>query len=944
MKHIPSSTYRFQFNHTFGFNDAFGLVNYIASLGISDLYASPIMKARKGSMHGYDAVSPDQLNPELGTPDDFENLSAECKRHNIHWLQDIVPNHMAYSFENKLLVDLLENGSSSQYYDFFDIEWNHPHKSVGQRLLAPFLGNYYQSIIEAGEIKLKYDAEGFSLNYYENCFPIKMDSYAEILSYRLNKLRNRLGKNHPDVIKYLGVLYVLRSLSAAESPDERYDQIKFAKAMLWELYTTNENIKVFIDESLKIYNGEKGMAESFNMLDQLHQQQFFRLSYWKVANEEINYRRFFNISDLISLKMENEDTFSRIHSYIFKLIKDEKFSGLRIDHIDGLYDPTRYLNSLRQRAQNSYIVVEKILELEEEIPRIWPVEGTTGYDFINFANGLFVDQSNEEKFSAIYENFSRQRTSYEDLVADKKRLIIEARMAGEVERLAFLIEAVSSKDRFGIDITMHGLKGALEEILTWFPVYRTYIDNENYSPRDRQYIEYVIERVKEKRPRLQNEFDYIGNLLLQTYSESFTDEQKQQSLDFIMKFQQLTGPLMAKGFEDTALYNYYRLISLNEVGGNPSRFGISCDEFHNYNRRKQELFPHAMNTSTTHDTKRGEDTRARINVISELPELWEEKVKLWSEKNARHKISLGRMTVPSANDEYMLYQALLGTYPSETKDRQQEKYSQYIGRIKDYIIKASREAKAYSSWVNPNTQYESGFQAFAEKILAASPGNEFLSDFVRFSEITSFFGIFNSISQALIKATAPGLPDYYQGSELWELSLVDPDNRRPVDYEIRKEFMKEMSKLSGQEDTASYINQIVNEPNDGRIKMYLIYRALKFRNENRELFESGEYLPLSVSGEYSSSIFAYARKLGEQYAVVVVPRLLTKLYKDASDISSLRLPLGEEMWKDTSVIMPAGIFRWTNVITQQPLANERLLPAGNILSTYPAALLHGQAS
>ncbi|MGE5679826.1 MAG: alpha-amylase family glycosyl hydrolase, partial [Bacillota bacterium] len=475
---IPKSTYRLQFNSAFGFNAAKKIISYLSDLGISDIYASPILKAAKGSGHGYDQVDPSQLNPELGTDEDYEALVAEYKKYGLKWIQDIVPNHMAYSSENQMIVDLFENGQNSRFYNYFDIEWNHPHASARQRVLAPFLGKFYHEVLESEELKLTYDAEGFSINYYDNRFPISMESYSGILSFRLGALRNKLGKNDPSMIKYLAVLYILRSLPTVDEIDERYSQIKFVKGMLWELYNENDEIKVFIDETLKIYNGRKDSPESFDLLDRLISEQHFRLAYWKVANEEINYRRFFNISGLISLKMENEEVFNRIHSYIFKLMKEGNIDGLRIDHVDGLFDPTSYLKKLRSRTEHNYIVVEKILELQEDLPEVWPVEGTTGYEFTNFVNGIFIKPENERRFTNIYQDLTHFLTPAERVAWDKKRLIIQTRMAGEVERLAFIVESVSSKDRHGIDITMHGLKRALEEILTYFPVYRTYINGE----------------------------------------------------------------------------------------------------------------------------------------------------------------------------------------------------------------------------------------------------------------------------------------------------------------------------------------------------------------------------------------------------------------------------------------------------------------------------------
>ncbi|HLP16355.1 MAG TPA: malto-oligosyltrehalose synthase, partial [Bacteroidota bacterium] len=649
---IPHSTYRLQFNREFTFADAAGIVEYLRDLGITDLYASPIFKAMKGSMHGYDVLNPTTLNPDLGTEDDFLALVEEYKKFDMGWMQDIVPNHMAYSGENLFLVDLLENGPNSRFYTFFDVEWNHPHASARQGILVPFLGKFFKDALEGAEIQLKYDSEGFSANYYDTCLPVKIDSYPEILSVNFTKLKNRLGKNDPDVVKYSGLLYILKSLSYSENMDERYGQIKFAKGLLWELYSSNEQIKMSVDETLKYYNGDKNNPETFTPLEKLLADQYYRFAYWKVAAEEINYRRFFNVNELISLRMELEDTFNRTHSFILKLLKEEKIGSLRIDHVDGLYDPTAYLKRLRERSRDAYIVVEKILDAGETLPASWPVQGTTGYDFAALLNQLFVRQTQASDVNRIYINFTHFNHSFERIVYEKKKFIIQSRMAGDVERLAFLVEAVSSKDRSGIDFTMHGLQRALEELLAQFPVYRTYVNPAEITEQDRKYIGIALKRAHEDHPRYFNEFNYIGTMLLGNSAGNFTAEQNSDVLDFVMKFQQLTSPIMAKGYEDTALYVYDRFISLNEVGGDPSTLGIGRDEFDTYNLDKFATHPHALNATSTHDTKRAEDFRARLNVISEIPKEWERTAEALHTLIVPLRREVRARTVPDANDEY----------------------------------------------------------------------------------------------------------------------------------------------------------------------------------------------------------------------------------------------------------------------------------------------------
>ncbi len=922
--HIPLSTYRIQFTSKFNFNDAKKIVKYLSEFGINDLYASPILQARTGSTHGYDVVEPTKINPELGSEKEFYELAENIKQNKLGWLQDIVPNHMAYSHQNKMLIDLFENGPASRFYNFFDIEWSHPHESVRGRILAPFLGKFYPEVLECGELILKYDEEGFSINYYETKLPLRMESYVEILSFRLKKLINKLGKNDTDAIKFMGVLYILKTLSSVEEIDERYSQIKFLKALLWELYSSNDEIKIFINENLKIYNGEKNNPESLNLLDNLLANQYYRLAFWKVANEEINYRRFFNVNELISLKIEYEEVFGRVHSLIFRLLKEEAINGLRIDHVDGLYDPTKYLYNLRDRAKNSYIVVEKILEFDEELPKDWPIHGTTGYEFMNFLNGIFCKHDNEKSFSGIYQRFIKYNTPYERIVLDKKRLFIQTRMAGEVERLSYIIESISSKDRYGIDITMHGLKKALEELLTYFPVYRTYVNGTKIYERDKKYLDYIIKKVSEHNPRLTNEFNYICDLLKQNFKDHFTEEQKERALDFVMKFQQLTGPLMAKGFEDTALYIYNRFISLNEVGGSPDKFGITLREFHNFNKKRMKYWKHTLNSTSTHDTKRGEDVRARLNVISEMPREWSDKVRLWNKFNQPLKKNVRGIDVPDRNDEYFLYQTLVGAYPLLD-----EEHETFIQRVKEYIQKSVREAKVFSAWISPNIDYENAYFEFIENILRKDDENQFFKDFFEFQKRILHYGIFNSISQTLVKYTSPGVPDTYQGSELYNFSLVDPDNRRPVDFELREKYLSEMKNISNRQN---YFAEILKSKDDGRIKMFVSHFSLLARNEFPQIFNEGKYTPLQIEGKFKENIIAYARNFENQYCIIVAPRFLTKIIKETE------LPLGE-IWEDTKIKIPLEISSLENYFTKEKITAKENIFVKDILKELPVALL-----
>jgi (1->4)-alpha-D-glucan 1-alpha-D-glucosylmutase len=923
---IPVATYRIQFNHSFDFQAAKKISPYLAELGISDIYASPIFRARKGSLHGYDVVDPCQINPELGGVEDFDELIRELHNYGMGWIQDIVPNHVAYDYENWMLMDVLENGESSEYLHFFDVDWDHPCESIRGKLLAPFLGRFYGKSLEDGEIQLKYGADGLSVNYYHLTLPLKIESYIDLFTHRLSALKRELGGDHPDFIKLLGILYVLKTLSTVEEMDERYDQITFIKRTLWELYTGNPETKRFIDANVQTFNGEKDNPESFNLLDHLLSEQLFRLSFWKVATEEINYRRFFNINELICLRVEDEDVFDRMHALIFQLIEEGKVSGLRIDHIDGLYDPTNYLKRLQERTGDVYVIVEKILGTEEELPSFWSMQGTTGYDFLNYLNGIFYKKKSEKQFNRIYSDFTGFKTDYDDLVCAKKRLILGKHMAGDVDNLAHLMKGIVARYRHGSDITLHGLKRTIVELMTQFPVYRTYINSEVSRESDPSYIKEAVKRSIERAPDLLNELDFIERFLLLDFEDYLTREEKEQWIHFVMRFQQFTGPLMAKGFEDTVLYVYNRLLSLNEVGGSPDRFGTSLKEFHSLNRKRGTLYPHSLNATSTHDTKRGEDVRARINVLSEIPDEWGRSIKRWNELNRGKKRTVNGKNVPDGNDEHFLYQTLIGAFPFYESE-----YPAFIERVKDYIIKAVREAKVRTAWLKPDTEYEDAYISYVGEILQPSEENQFLKEFLPFQRKVAYYGIFNSLSQTLIKITSPGVPDFYQGTELWDLNLVDPDNRRPVDFEKRISLLRDIM------DTPH--KELLATREDGRIKLFLIQRVLQARKDRAEVFQGGSYLPIEVGGRFKEHIVAFARNHGDRWAITIAPRLLTALVKEGE------LPTGKQVWDDTHILLPKGSpALWKDAITTRGIKGRETLLIGDVLEHFPVALLMSEGA
>lgn len=939
---IPVATYRIQFNPDFGFQHAGEILDYLSELGITYIYASPIFKARKGSTHGYDTVDTNQLNTELGNIESFDQLMQDVKNRGLRWIQDIVPNHMAYDYDNLMVRDILENGKDSEYFNFFDIEWDHYYEGVKGRLLTPFLGRFYGECLEDGEIQLSYQEGGFIVNYYDLKFPLKIESYLNILTPGIKKLKKKLGEEHHDYIKLLGILYVLRTLvSKDDSMDrneesveleeegcERYGQIYFIKKMLWELYTKNPEIRRYIEENVTAFNGKRGEPRSFQRLDNLLSEQQFRLSFWKVATEEVNYRRFFAINDLISLRIEDEKVFNHIHDLIFRLVNEDKINGLRIDHIDGLYDPTEYLKRVNQRIGIRYIVVEKILEFDEELPDYWPIHGTTGYEFLNYVNNIFCKKENEKRFDTIYSNWIEQPISFDKLVLEKKRLLIDKNLVADVDNLAHLLRKISDKYRHGRDLTISGLRRAIVEVMVKFPIYRTYINSEKSHDKDRSLIEKILNEVNQEFPDLYYDMKFLEQIFLFKFWNYLTEDVKREWIHAVMVFQQFTGPLMAKAFEDTVLYVYNRFLSLNEVGGNPKVFGIDLNSFNNFNLERVKSWPHTLNTTATHDTKRGEDVRARLNVISELPQEWKRHLEEWNRMNRQYKKEISGNRVPDRNDEYFLYQTLLGTFPFDVKE-----IDDFIPRVKEYIIKAVREAKVHTNWLSPDEEYETAYISFVESLLLPKEGNTFLKSFLPFKNKIAHYGIFNTLSQALIKITVPGVPDIYQGTELYSFCFVDPDNRRPVDFEQRTAFLWDM-RHRAETDLQELISELLSKKEDGRIKMFVIYKSLRMRNEKRDLFRYGDYIPLRVVGRYKDSVIAFARRYKNEWAISIAPRFLTNIIKQDE------LPLGEKVWKDTHIALPKGApAEWKNGITNKIVKVDKKLLVAHALKSFPVALL-----
>lgn len=924
--HRPRATYRIQLNHEFGFNALKAIVPYLASLGISEVYASPIFKARKNSLHGYDIVDPTCLNPELGTREEFDAMMDVVKAHHMTWMQDIVPNHMALDSDNLMLMDIFENGKDSNFFNFFDIDWNHPYENMRGRMLVPILGKFYAQALEGGEILLSYGEEGFKINYYGYHFPLNVDSYAIVLHHDMEKLEQELVHN-PDLIQLLGIINLFKALANQIGDIAQSEQMRHAKSMLWHLYNNNSCVKDFIDKNLNFFNCKSKEGSSFDHLDHLISKQLFRLSFWKVATEEINYRRFFTISDLISVRVEDENIFQETHKLIFELLKLGKIQSIRVDHIDGLYDPEQYLKRLRIHMADQYLVVEKILFPNEQMLSSWPIQGSTGYDYMNYVNGVFCVTDNKKSFERIYHSFAHVGEGYENLVCEKKRVIISKHLAGNIDNLAHHIKHISSHDRSGRDITLYGLRRALVEVMAHFPVYRTYINGEVIDATDRLFIDVAIKKAKKKLPEFYFELDFIKKFLLLQYGPNVTQSDKASWINFVMHFQQLTGPVMAKGFEDTMLYVYNPLISLNEVGGSPQKFGFTSEEFHAFNAKKFTAMPHSMNATATHDTKRGEDTRARINVLSEIPQEWDACITAWRSINQDKKLTVDDALAPDSNDEYFLYQTLLGSMPFD------EKVDQFKDRVKEYFIKAIRESKRHTQWIKPAEDYENACMHFVDQILDKSQSNSFLESFIPFQKKIAAYGVINSLAQTTLKMTSPGIPDFYQGCEFWDLSMVDPDNRRAVDYDKRYQTLQAMIN-GGDQRIADDINYMLSHRSDPRIKLFIIHQLLKAMQKYENLFQRGNYTDLTVSGKFENHVLAFVRQYEQKTMIVIVPRFCTAL------VPSTQWPLSHDVWGDTFLSIPTGVVGdYVNVVTNNDLKVSASCRMGDVLTTFPVAVL-----
>ncbi len=874
------ATYRLQLRPDAGFDAAAEIADYLAALGVSHVYTSPYLQAAPGSTHGYDVVDPRRVNTELGGAAAHERFVARLHEVGLGHVIDVVPNHMAITgSENPWWWDVLENGQASRYARYFDVEWHGPEERLRDVVLLPVLGDHYGRVLEAGQLRLHHAGGRFEIRYGEHAFPIAPRSLDRLLAEAAARSGSQRLAFVADVLESLPPSTEVDDASI----DRRHRDKEIARALLADIVGDEPGAGPAVDEVVARINADP------DAFDELLGRQNYRLAYWRTAGSDLSHRRFFDVDTLAGLRMERERVFRETHELVLSWIESGIVDGMRVDHPDGLRDPQQYLERLRAAAPGAWIVVEKVLEPGERLRERWPVQGTTGYDFLELAGGLFVDPDGEGPLSDVYADFIGERLDYAELTHEARYLVLSQTLGSDLNRLTALLSDVAEGHRRHRDYTRHQLFSALREILAAFPVYRTYVraDAGQLDDADVRYVNDAIAAARARRQDLEEDlFDFISDLL----ALRITGERE---AEFVMRFQQLSGAVMAKGVEDTAFYRYARLLSLNEVGADPALFGRSVDAFHARCVEARQRRPLAMLTTSTHDTKRSEDVRARISLLSEMPGAWAEAVGRWRAMNERHR----RDGEPDRNIEYLVYQTLVGAWPIEPE------------RMLAYVTKAAREAKARTSWIDVNTSYESALTAFVLGIL----GDEaFRRDLEAFVAPLVHLGRVNSLAQTLLKLAAPGIPDIYQGTELWDLSLVDPDNRRPVDFDRRRDLLAWL-------DGSCTPGEIMARDDDGAPKLWLIRQALRLRRERAEAFgPRGVYTPLHARGERAAHVVAFSR--GET-VVAVAPRLVHGLRGD---------------WRDTELELPAG--EWHDVLSgaDHPGGARRM---DELLARFPVALL-----
>ena len=1036
----PVATYRLQLHAQFTLRDAAGIVPYLAELGISHVYCSPYLRARVGSTHGYDLCNHNQFNPELGGEPAYREFVAALSEHGLGHILDMVPNHMAASTQNPWWYDVLENGPNSPYAHCFDIDWRPIKPELADKLLLPILGKQYGEVLEARELRIVFQDGAFLLRYYDNELPLSPKSVVPLLTHKLADLRTELGTDHADVIELESIITGLEHLPPQTARDlasvrERQREKEVIKRRLRELAASSPAIQKHIDRALSDYTGPEGDASHIDRLDWLLSEQAYRLSHWRAAFDEINYRRFFDINELAAISMEAPDVFWRSHTLVRSLLAEGSLGGLRIDHIDGLYDPERYLLRLQwayladlgqmifqrllkealaatpeppQTGEVSqpineqtewmraapeflrlccdqvalptpgpddlrailgpdsvlsipagegalsasrigkpplYVLTEKILGPDEPLPESWPVAGTTGYDFISTINGLYVAPQGWDEILRNYQRLTGDEATYEQVVHDSKRLVLRLAMASELAMLAHRFNRLSEQHRRSRDLTLNMLRLAAREVLVSFPVYRVYPSKFGISERDRKFVDQAVAKAKWQNKAFDPAvFDFLRDVLLLNHPPGLSPEAIYDREILAGKFQQVTSPVMAKGVEDTSFYVWVPLASVNEVGGDPRRPTTTVQAFHEQSADRTSRYRHAMLASTTHDTKRSEDVRARLNVLSEIPSAWRSAVQKFARFNKRWRREVDGEAAPSLKDEYLFYQSVIGIWPAGPPSAGERRA--LIQRLQGYMEKAIHEAKQRTSWLNPSRAYDEAVREFVAQTLRDSPQNRFTAEVQSFFNQIAAAGQYNALSQLVLKLLSPGVPDIYQGQELWDYSLVDPDNRRPVNYDLRRWLLGELQSGSQRQPPHGGQPSERLSLHDQRLKLLVSQRLLALRRSRSHLWLEGQYMPIEVTGPLSDQLVAFgwqgleSRRLE---VIAVAPRFVQKLIearRQAGDSSVDCHGLPAETWRGTALTTSgAEGLSARNVLSGQELRLTDTLDAADLLADFPIGVL-----
>ena len=962
---VPASTYRLQLGSGFGFREAAAVVPYLVRLGADALYVSPILEAAPGSVHGYDVVDHARLSTSLGGSDGFAALREAVAATDLGLIVDFVPNHMGIGAENGWWMAVLEDGPSSVEAHRFDIDWRPRKEELADKVLLPLLADQYGAVLERGELGLVRDGGTFLLRYFDHRFPIAPRTVPTLLRHDLQTLAADLGAAHPSLQELESVCAALEKLAPRDATEpaaviERTREKEVARRRLAALCAESERVARHVDAAVAAFNGSPGDPRSFDRLHALLDEQGYRLAHWRVAGDEINYRRFFDVNGLAAIRMEEPSVFEDSHRLLLDLVEAGAITGLRIDHPDGLYDPPGYFRRLqatvlarraepgeeegggatdpgvrRARAERLaerlarirspslplYVVAEKILAADEVMPESWAVHGTTGYEFLNAVNGLFVDSTAARVFATRHARFRGQRVPFSEVAQASRRLVCTSLMASEVQMLARRLERAAETDRRTRDFTHAELTRALIEYLALLPIYRTYVGPRGeVEAQDRGYVEATIARARRRAYLLDPSiFDFLRDVLLQQSPEHLGDPARHDRLEFTLKLQQITGAISAKALEDTAFYSYLRLASLNEVGGDPARFGVAPAAFHRQNGARLERWPGSMLATTTHDTKRSEDTRLRIDALSEMGGGWWDQVRDWSRAHRRFGREIDGERAPDREEETLLYQTIVGTLPDGAAIGAPG-WEAYVDRLQSYALKALREAKVHTSWTRPELAWEEAVHGFVASILGSAPFLESAGYLVRRVAAAARL---SSLSQVALKLASPGVPDTYQGTELWDLSLVDPDNRRPVDFGLRSRLLDE---LDAARDRLVLAREL-SAPEalaDGRAKLLLLASGLRLRRDDPGLFLRGGYEPLPAEGDDADRVVAFARRLDDRWLVCIAPRLFLGQLDDALRPRPLRarlaLPGGPLQDAVTGAVRTTGTLDVAEALADFPVA------------------------